>query len=57
MMKTCFPDAKQIIQCPKTLYANNVHMLKKVEMKGRGVLTPHLILNITFHHHIFMKDL
>ena len=30
MMRTCFPDAKQIIKCTKLFYAKNVHMFKNI---------------------------
>ena len=30
MMKTCFPDAKQINKFQKKFYENNVHMFKKI---------------------------
>ena len=57
MIKTCFPDAKQIKQCPNRIYEKNVHMFKNIEMKGRGILIPHQIMNLPFHHNIFMKNL
>ena len=57
MTKTCFPDAKQIKNAQKPFYANNVHMFKNIEIKVMRILIPHQIMNLTFHHHILMKDL
>ena len=57
MMKTCFPDAKQIKNTQKPLYAKNVHMFKKIEMRVTRILIPHQITSLPFYHHIFMNNL
>ena len=57
MMKTCFSDVKQIKNAQKSFFANNVHMFKKIEMKGMRIFIPHQIMNLLFHHHIFMNNL
>ena len=41
MIKTCFPDAKQIKNIPKPFYAKNEHMFKRREIKVTKILIPH----------------
>ena len=50
MMKTCFPDAKQIKNSQNPLYAENVHMFKYIEIKVSEILIPNKIMKLTFHH-------
>ena len=51
-----FSDAKQK-KMSKTVYAKNVRMFKKKEMKVMGILILHKIMNLPFHDHIFIGGL
>ena len=55
VMKTCFPDEKQINQYPKSTLCKECTYVQEEKIKVRGILIPHQIINIPFHHHVFLK--
>ena len=52
MMKNCFPDAKQIKICPKTVSCKECTYVQKDKMKKMRKLIPQQILNKLSSHHI-----